>query len=541
MTIKNWLYGKVQFVFLVITLGFYSNHLVHANVATNVNTDPSEASSQAIENVLIIGKHPNNNLFEYASSVSTMSSETIQAWNIQNAEDIVLSMANVDARTRSPMSANISIRSVGSENWHINANQGVAQAVDDVSIQGAYASKLSMFDLQGVAVYRGPQTALFAINSTGGAINFETIKPLMNEFEASTNVRFGRYNRRELSAALNLPLVEDVALRMAMSNTKRDPLWFNAFTNTMMGSVDQRGFRTHLQWDMSSQNSLLVTYQYGSDNGSRVPYLGIGYWQTDGENVEDGRIVDITAPLDCQALLPSNSSSFNQKSNCVTVRPFSGNQAVAGGASDWYTTYDPADDVSNVRFESLKINYTQFFERFELNTLAVIDSVKSDYIESLSNNPFGLAFMPSQTNDKSHWMYEFRLNSLKDSNSVWMVGVTISNSQDYFGTVITRTDSGGARFGIVPAVSIDQDNQTYSGFAAYEYSLNQQWSISADIRYSKNKQSGLSTANVLAKTDNATPSGEPLDSGMYITRTLLQALTQNVSGPCPPGVFGWGF
>lgn len=223
------------------------------------------------------------------------------------------------------------------------------------------------------------------------------------------------------------------------------------------------------------------------------------------------------------------------------MRPFSGNQAVAGGASDWYTTYDPADDVSNVRFESLKINYTQFFERFELNTLAVIDSVKSDYIESLSNNPFGLAFMPSQTNDKSHWMYEFRLNSLKDSNSVWMVGVTISNSQDYFGTVITRTDSGGARFGIVPAVSIDQDNQTYSGFAAYEYSLNQQWSISADIRYSKNKQSGLSTANVLAKTDNATPSGEPLDSGMYITRTLLQALTQNVSGPCPPGGFGWGF
>ena len=513
------------------------------NTCTQASTAETKLSQntdeQAVENILIIGKHPGNSAYEYASGLSMMSADAIRAWNIHSADDLVASMANVDARARSPMSANISIRSVGSENWHINANQGVVQAIDDTGIQGAYASKLAMFDLQGIAVYKGPQTALFGINSTGGAINFETIKPVMNEFEANTSARIGRDNLKQFNAAVNLPFTQNLALRMALSTKKRDPLWFNAFSDTMMGSVDQNGFRTHLKWRMSDKQSLLLTYQYGSDDGSRVPYLGIGYWQGDGENVADGHIVDLNAPLDCKALLPSSSQSFQVPSNCVTLRPFSSNQAVVGGAGDWYVTFDPADDISKVNFETYKANYYHVFEGFELTVISTRDSVKSDYIESLSNNPFGLAFMPSQAADKSYWSHELRLNSLDGADHLWMFGMSLSDSDDYFGTVITRTDAGGAPFGIVPAVSIDQSNKTLSTFASFDFRLNEKWSSMLNVRYSKNDQAGVSTTNVLAKTDNATPAGTPLPSGLYINRSLLTLLTQEISGPCPPNVGGF--
>ena len=516
--------------------------IMHGSVASenvtksDLNEEPLDLN---IEKVLVIGKHPQNNSFEYPSSVNTMSAEAIAAWNIQGAEDVVKGLANVDMRARSPMSANISIRSVGSENWHINANQSVAQAVDDTTIQGPYASKFAMFDLQGVTVYRGPQTGVFGINSTGGVINFETIKPVMNEFEANMSARIGRDGLRETRAILNLPLVSDLSMRLAVGENKRDPLWFNAFSNTKMGSIDTRAFRTHLQWDVSPNESLLLTYQYGNDSGSRVPYLGIGYWQEDGDNVVDGRIVDLNAPLDCQALLPSNSRNFNIKSNCVTVLPFSGDQAIIGGADDWYTTFDAADDVSRVRFETLKAKYSNTLALFELNIVSAYDTVQSDYIESLNNNPSGLAFMPSQTVDKAYWSHEIRLNSLASSNSVWMFGISYSDSDDYFGTVITRTDPAGAPFGIVPAVSIQQSNQTVSGFGTYDYSISTEWKINASLRYSRNKQSGISTTNVLAKTSDGTPGGIPIDSGTYIDRALLQMLARDISGPCPPNVGGF--
>lgn len=127
-------------------------------------------------------KSPNKPVQDIAAQVDVISAEDINRLQLYNSDDLANSLANIDMRTSSPLNSSISIRGVGARNWHINANQGVQLALDDSNILGAYGSKLMLFDIQRAEVYRGPQNGLFGINSSGGAIYYESVKPELDKY-----------------------------------------------------------------------------------------------------------------------------------------------------------------------------------------------------------------------------------------------------------------------------------------------------------------------------------------------------------------------
>ncbi|HEV2365956.1 MAG TPA: TonB-dependent receptor [Caulobacteraceae bacterium] len=79
----------------------------------------------------------------------------------------------------------------------------------------------AMYDLGSVDVLRGPQGTLFGKNSTGGAVVFETARPA-ETFGGWIDGRWGRFDDRELSGAINLPLGPMFAARVAADIERRD-------------------------------------------------------------------------------------------------------------------------------------------------------------------------------------------------------------------------------------------------------------------------------------------------------------------------------
>ena len=59
-----------------------------------------------------------------------------------------------------------------------------------------------MFDIQRVEVLRGPQGTLYGRNSTGGAVNIITNKPLLEEFSGDLTADFGNYGSKKFNGAL---------------------------------------------------------------------------------------------------------------------------------------------------------------------------------------------------------------------------------------------------------------------------------------------------------------------------------------------------
>ena len=83
------------------------------------------------------------------------------------------------------------------------------------------AGYLQLFDLNSVQVLRGPQGTLFGRNSTGGAVLFEPNRPT-DRLEAMVNARFGNLADREITAVVNLPVADWMAVRIAGNLVRRD-------------------------------------------------------------------------------------------------------------------------------------------------------------------------------------------------------------------------------------------------------------------------------------------------------------------------------
>jgi iron complex outermembrane receptor protein len=81
-------------------------------------------------------------------------------------------------------------------------------------------------------VLKGPQGTLFGRNTTGGAVLFVPQAPL-DEFEGYVRSQLGTFSRRQLEAAVNLPLGEIGALRLAGFAFKRE-----GYARTVAGRVD---------------------------------------------------------------------------------------------------------------------------------------------------------------------------------------------------------------------------------------------------------------------------------------------------------------
>lgn len=79
----------------------------------------------------------------------------------------------------------------------------------------------SVWDVDSIEVYRGPQTTSQGANSIAGAIVVNTKDPTF-EREGSLQVSVGSNERQQYSAAFSQPISEDIAVRFSLDHAERD-------------------------------------------------------------------------------------------------------------------------------------------------------------------------------------------------------------------------------------------------------------------------------------------------------------------------------
>ncbi|MGC5376539.1 TonB-dependent receptor plug domain-containing protein, partial [Salmonella enterica] len=84
---------------------------------------------------------------------------------------------------------------------------------DDVYVASSSGALNSLGDIQAIEVLRGPQGTLYGKNTIGGAVRITTVKPKLNELSGNASVAVGSFNRIDITAGINIPLGQNVALR----------------------------------------------------------------------------------------------------------------------------------------------------------------------------------------------------------------------------------------------------------------------------------------------------------------------------------------
>ena len=166
------------------------------------------------------------------------------------------------------------LRGVGSTNHTEIGDPAVAFHVDGVYSPRPQGATVLMYDLASVEVARGPQGTLFGRNATAGSVNLVTAKPRLGDSSGHAGLVVGDRHRIGVQAAMNFPLSERTALRLAAISERQDG-WvdFQPRSNVLpgtrkYGAVEQQGLRATLLWQPSDTFSLTTALEYYRDNGA---------------------------------------------------------------------------------------------------------------------------------------------------------------------------------------------------------------------------------------------------------------------------------
>jgi iron complex outermembrane receptor protein len=492
-------------------------------------------------------------------AINALAGEHLEAMGIFDTDDIVDLYPNLFLQGPSALNTGFSIRGVGTNNYHITGQQAVGQYVDEVTLVSPFTSQFAVFDMERIEILRGPQNTLFGRNTTGGAVNYITRKPIIGE-GVSGRVRLsaGNEGRLDFEGALNAPLGDKAALRVAVNSVNRDAIWDNLYVDPVTGPAPDRGEiernsgRVHLLFEPSEDTSLLFTIHAGYNRGDRgASARASGLWDAAGpQNVNtdqgvmsyvDARAAGatiISPVIDCPEY-PAGIAQFEGSNSCVGVIPRSGGAVSNPSTTGWNQIYDAGPALAEVDLEGFVANISHDFGGFELSSVTAYDELAIEFPNSNALSPHGTGFVPGQSGTWEIFSQELRLVSDSEGRIRWIAGAFYNTEDDSLATIIYRTDDGAPPFGVVPSIAIDQDVTIWSLYGQVETDVGDRGTFTIGLRYTDDSKSGNSVARVAAYTDTGTPGGTPFPLDTYMSLDFYNQLTDPPSGPCPPPVGGF--
>lgn len=177
---------------------------------------PSSAADNAgIGDIVVTAQRRSENLQNTALPVSAVDGSALQRAGISQAQDLTKLIPALQLSSIGAGGTQVTIRGVGNFAPFLYSEPAVAINYDGVYLARSAAPNGLFFDLERVEVLKGPQGTLYGRNATGGAVNVISVKPRLNTTEGNLFGEIGNYALKRLSGAINLPLGDKLAFRVA--------------------------------------------------------------------------------------------------------------------------------------------------------------------------------------------------------------------------------------------------------------------------------------------------------------------------------------
>ncbi|MCY4154193.1 MAG: TonB-dependent receptor plug domain-containing protein [Gammaproteobacteria bacterium] len=161
-------------------------------IAAAINPLPVAAQ---LEEIVVTAQKRAESLQDVPIAVQAFTGENLDELGVQSAEDIMLYVPNAAILPQGGTKMNYFIRGVGTADFHLNVVGAVGVYLDDVALNSPFAVTFNTFDMERVEVLRGPQNTLFGRNTTGGAVNYISRKPDVDDgLNGYLEAGYGRYD-----------------------------------------------------------------------------------------------------------------------------------------------------------------------------------------------------------------------------------------------------------------------------------------------------------------------------------------------------------
>ena len=182
-----------------------------------------------VEEVITTAQKKEERYVDVPVSVTTVSGEALEIARAGYVQEIVQASPSVTYnRTAGMRGDGIYIRGIGTSLFQSGVEPTVSAVLDGVVLGRTYNFLTNLVDIERIEILRGPQGTLFGKNASGGVINIVTKDP---SDVASTDlyVQLGSNNERNVTAAFNGPVSDNVVGRLTVFDKYRDGFITNEY------------------------------------------------------------------------------------------------------------------------------------------------------------------------------------------------------------------------------------------------------------------------------------------------------------------------
>ena len=265
---------------------------------TESNDDPTE--------IVVTAQKRVENVQDVPISVAAFSGEALTKANVETVQQLSKVVPNFSTtRASSTSSIRLNIRGVGAPG-NAAIEPSVAAFLDGVYVPRAGSIISSFLDIESAEVLRGPQGTLFGRNASVGALSLRSATP-KKEFSARLTGEVGSFDRYKLDGYVNVPLTDNVAVRVAGQGNWLGGYWKNRFDGKTYGEQDDYAFRGGVKADLGKVE-WIVRADYSKTNGD-----GVVNYDFDASSVSPAQLAALQVKLGGQ--LPDtdlNDRTMNQ-------------------------------------------------------------------------------------------------------------------------------------------------------------------------------------------------------------------------------------
>ncbi|MFT3904805.1 MAG: TonB-dependent receptor [Steroidobacteraceae bacterium] len=228
---------------LALFCGFASGAMAQT-AATDVS---ASGDSGTLEEIVVTAERRSQDLQKVPASIAVLQGDALRTEGRVSTQQILEDIPNVIYAPPNQVAGggggggdnpngNITIRGVQStqQTAGIAGPSATATYVDDV-----YQGIGGDYDVSRVEVLRGPQGTLYGRSATGGVVAFHTNDPQLGKFGGDVSAEVGTADLRNATVALNLPLGDQWAVRIAAHDYERDGYYTGdgGFSRTEEGRI----------------------------------------------------------------------------------------------------------------------------------------------------------------------------------------------------------------------------------------------------------------------------------------------------------------
>jgi iron complex outermembrane receptor protein len=228
---------------------------------------PTLTAAQVLEEVIVTAQKKTESLTEAPVAVTLVSGQAINDLSIFQADELNKLVPGMEVRYEGDSNTGVGLRGVGTFTQQ-SAPSRVGTYMDDfyMASQAAFALA-SMFDLSNVQVLKGPQGTLYGQPSPTGALILTSENPNFDGVNGYIQGSFTNPDGYNLQGAINIPLSDTVAARVAVLSDDRETGVENV-VRKLDESRNRDGIRVKLLWQPSDTFTANLGYSYMESNNS---------------------------------------------------------------------------------------------------------------------------------------------------------------------------------------------------------------------------------------------------------------------------------